>query len=88
MGDVQIAEGVVSAEDGGEAFVLDTRSRHYYRLNPAGLTVWRALESGVEPLAALAERYPSITTDELARDVEGIMTRLLDAGLVQRSSTG
>lgn len=81
-------KGVVSAEDGGEAFLLDTRSRSYYRLNPAGLTIWRALECDEEPLAALAERYPRIAADVLARDVEGILTRLLDAGLVHRSTTG
>ena len=88
MGRVGVAAGVVSVEDGGEAFLLDTRSRRYYRLNEAGLAVWQALELAGDPLGALRERYPSVDHDVLAGDLEGILRQLGEAGLVQRSTTG
>jgi hypothetical protein len=84
VSEIRIADGVVTAEEDGEAFLLDTGSRRYFRLNEAGLTVWQALEDQAEPLVALTERYPQVGRDTLASDLDGILGRLLDAGLVQR----
>lgn len=86
VADIRLAEGVVVVEDGGEAFLLDTRSRRYFRLNEAGLEVWRALERDAEPTAALAARYPAIDQEVAARDVEQICTRLVEAGLARRAT--
>ena len=86
MADIRLAEGVVVVEDGGEAFLLDTRSRRYFRLNEAGLEVWRALERDAEPTAALTARYPTIGPEVAARDVEQICTRLVEAGLARRAA--
>jgi hypothetical protein len=83
--DVRIADGVVVVEDGGEAFLLHTASRRYFRMNETGLEVWRALAAEEEPAAALQARYPSVGADVLDRDVEAICERLLSAGLLHRS---
>lgn len=83
VGEINLVDGIVVAEDGGEAFLLDTRSRRYYRLNEAGFEVWQALATATDPLAALTARYPAVAPDVLARDVESICTQLLSAGLVQ-----
>lgn len=86
MTDLRIADGLVAAEDGGETFLLDTRSRRYYRLNRSGTAIWQALQHDAEPLAALAESYPSADPELLQRDVEAICAELLEAGLVEPSS--
>lgn len=88
MGELQIADGVVTAQDGGEAFLLDTGTRRYYRLNPAGAAVWQAIQTDTDPLAALAARYPTVERAELARDVVAICVTLTEAGLLLRVATG
>lgn len=86
MSDLQIAEGVVTAQDGGEAFLLDTITRRYYRLNPAGVTVWLAIQNDADPLSALAARYPTVDRAELARDVAAICAGLTEAGLLRAAT--
>lgn len=81
-----IADGLVAVEDGGETFLLDTRSRRYYRLNRSGSAIWKALQHHDEPLTALTEAYPRVHPEMLQRDVEGICAELLEAGLVESST--
>jgi hypothetical protein len=85
VAEISVVDGIVVAEDGGEAFLLDTGSRRYYRLNEAGLAVWQAIAAGADPLGALRARHPAVASDVLARDVEVICDHLLSTGLVARS---
>ncbi len=87
MSEVQIADGIVVAQDNGEAFLLDTGTRRYYRLNPAGAAVWQAIQDGADPLATLVALYPAVEQAELARDVAAICASLTEACLL-RSATG
>lgn len=83
---LRIADGLVAAEDGGETFLLDTRSRRYYRLNRSGTAIWRALQHHEEPMVALTASYPSADPELLRRDVEVICAEMLEAGLVEGAS--
>lgn len=85
MGEITVNEGVVLAEDGGEAFLLHTMTRRYYRLNPAGLVLWRALESGADPHAALRGAFPALPGDQAARDAMAFVEALERAGLARRA---
>ena len=79
---VRIAEGVLMHEEEGEAFVLDPGSCRYFALNNTGVVVWRALEAGEDPVAALGRRWPDVAPDKLRDDAAALISRLADAGLV------
>ncbi len=69
-------------EQEGDAFLLHTATGRYFSLNRTGLTVWRALEAGSDPVKALGERWPDVPIDVRRRDAEALIDRLLNAGLV------
>jgi hypothetical protein len=79
---VRIAEGVLMHEQEGDAFLLHTGTGKYFGLNRAGVTIWKALEAGSDPVAALGERWPDVPLDARQRDAEALISQLLDAQLV------
>ena len=79
---VRVSEGILMQEQEGDAFLLHTASGRYFSLNRTGVLVWRALEAGGDPVAALGERWPDIPEDVRRRDAGALIDRLLDAGLV------
>lgn len=84
---MKIADGILMQEQDGEAFLLHTQTGKYFGLNRTGVAIWRALEAGHDPVAALGERWPDVPTDVRARDTEALIDRLYDAGLVIDRST-
>lgn len=76
-------EDVLCHEEEGEAFLLHVPSGRYYGLNPAGLTVWRALEAGQDPVAAVHLRWPATPEDVCQADTERLLDSLAEAGLIQ-----
>jgi hypothetical protein len=78
----ELADGVVLAEEAGSAFLLHVPTGRYYGLNATGLVVWRALDGGADPAAALSAEYPGVDPDLLRRDAEALIERLTGAGLV------
>lgn len=79
---VEVADGILMQEQEGDAFLLHTATGRYFSLNRTGLTVWRALEAGADPVKALGERWPDVPIDVRRRDAEALIDRLLNAGLV------
>lgn len=77
---------VVAHEDKGEGFLLHLDTGCYYTLNRAGMAVWRALESGADPVAALRARYPTTPEADIARDVDVVLTEFQSARLVAPQS--
>ena len=71
-------------EQEGDAFLLHTASGRYFGLNRAGVTIWRALETGADPVQALGERWPDVPVDDLRRDAQVLIDHLLEANLVVR----
>ncbi len=82
--ETKINDGILMQEQGGDAFLLETATGRYFSLNSTGVTVWRALEAGSDPVEALGERWPNVPHDVRRRDAEALIDRLLDAGLVTR----
>lgn len=80
------AEGVVAQEDGGELFLLHLATGHYYTLNRTGTVVWRALETGGDPLDAVRQRWPSVPDAQLSVDVDAVLEQLTKAALVVDAS--
>ncbi len=77
------APDVLLQEQDGEAFLLHVASGRYFGLNRTGLTIWQAIVDEEDPLQALAQRWPAVPDDVRRRDVDALLTALLDAGLVR-----
>ena len=84
---VEVADGILMQEQEGDAFLLHTATGRYFSLNRTGVTVWRALEAGADPVEALGERWPDVPIDVRRRDAEALIDRLLNAGLVTSTRT-
>jgi hypothetical protein len=72
---------VLCHEEVGEAFLLHVPSGRYFGLNPTGLTVWKALVAGEDPLVAVRERWPGTPEDVCRADIDNLLAALADAGL-------
>lgn len=82
----KVADGIIMQEQDGDAFLLHTSSGRYFSLNRTGVAVWRALETGVDPVDALGERWPDIPLEVRRRDAQALIDRLLNAGLLTETS--
>lgn len=79
--------GVLCRELDGETILLDPESGTYYALNEVGSRVWElAAErpSVEEILRRLGEEY-AVDESTLGRDVDALLGRLLDEGLIEVS---
>jgi hypothetical protein len=81
MENAETNQDVLFHEEEGEAFLLHVPSGRYFGLNQAGVVVWKALEAGADPVAALQERWPHQERDGLASDTEHLLKMLEAAGL-------
>lgn len=82
MMQLHVADGVLIHEEQGEAFLLHAGSGRYFGLNAAGVTIWRAIERGEDPVAALGERWPDVPLEARRRDTDALIAHLLAAELV------
>lgn len=82
MMQLRIADGVLIHEEQGEAFLLHAGSGRYFGLNKAGVTIWRALERGDDPVAALGARWPDVPLEARQRDTDALIRHLIAAELV------
>ena len=75
---------VLVQEVGGEAVLLDLRSEKYFGLNAVGLRVWQMLQedSDVKSLRRRMMAEYNVNSAELDRDLDDLLTRLVDAGLL------
>jgi len=70
----------------GELVLLDLRTQTYLSLNEAGAELWPLMVQGVERGAlveALRDRY-GLPPEVAARDVDALLSQLLQADLVHR----
>jgi hypothetical protein len=70
-------------EEAGEAFLLHVPSGRYFGLNPTGLTVWKALAAGEDPLVAVRQRWPGTPEDVCRTDIDNLLAALAAAGLTR-----
>jgi PqqD family protein of HPr-rel-A system len=74
----------LAISDGG--FVFDPLTGHTYNVNDTGLAILRALKEGETPDAIadrLREQFDVDRDEDLARDVEELISRLREHGLVR-----
>jgi hypothetical protein len=81
----QPGAGVLCQELDGETVLLDLASGSYYSLGGTGSRIWELLAAGGAPediVARLVEEYAA-PPEQIARDVDGLLTELERHGLVQ-----
>ena len=82
---VVAAKDQVSCDLAGEAAILNIKSGVYYGLDPVGARIWTLMQ---QP-RAVAEIQNTITgeydvePDRCARDLAGLLDKLLDEGLIE-----
>jgi hypothetical protein len=79
---------VLSQTLGGEVMLLDLKSEQYFGLDAVGTRIWELIgELGDvdRVFAALVAEYDA-EPDTLAADLRSLLTRLVDAGLLQAGS--
>jgi hypothetical protein len=85
---VSASQGVVSCELDGESALLDLDTSRYFRLNPVGTLVWRALAEPktVSALQGVVLEAFDVEPERCARDLEALLAKLSGAGLVEISN--
>ena len=79
-----VSPRVLCQEVAGEAVLLDLETEKYFGLNTVGLRVWQLLQRSGDPgeiFRTLASEY-SVDPDTLAADLQDLLQRLRQAGLV------
>jgi hypothetical protein len=80
-----IADRVLHQEFPDETVLLNLTSAEYFSLNDLGLAVWRLLRAGVdrEGLEAVLLRDYDASPEQVRRDVQGFLDRLLELHLIR-----
>jgi len=87
---VSVSPEVMLQELGGEAVLLDLKSESYFGLDEVGTRIWRLVEQHGDLKvvhATLLEEY-DVESSRLERDLEDLIGRLVEAGLVNVETTG
>jgi hypothetical protein len=81
---VRLSADVIFRELDGEAVLLDFASGRYFGLNAVGTRVWTLLAAGKSVDAAIdvVVHEFDASEDQVARDVEELVTELLSRGLL------
>jgi hypothetical protein len=69
----------------GESVLLDLRSQKYFGLNEVGTRIWQLLqETGdIQAIRDRLLREYEVTPEKLEGDIEDLLGRLLQAGLIE-----
>ena len=81
---VRLSADVIFRELDGEAVLLDFASGRYFGLNAVGTRVWTQLASGAsvdDAVAAVTAEFEA-EPDEIARDVNELVSELVSRGLL------
>lgn len=84
---VEVAPDVVFRQVGGEAVVLDLTTQRYFSLDETGTRMWMLLAEHGD-LTAVHDQLLSeyeVDPDTLHRDLESLVKKLLEAGLLTPS---
>jgi Coenzyme PQQ synthesis protein D (PqqD) len=82
---IEISEGVIWAEVGGDVIILNVETAVYFGLDGSGGHIWRELaeHGSLEKVLQSLNRQFDVAQDELRRDIEDLLNRLVEKGLVQ-----
>ncbi|MEW1654765.1 lasso peptide biosynthesis PqqD family chaperone [Streptomyces sp. NPDC093707] len=83
---ISLAEGVSLAETDSGAVLLDERSGRYWQLNGSGARVLQKLLAGaaLAEAGAAAANGAKVPSDQAEQDVNTLLDKLHQAGLVRR----
>ena len=81
---IRIQDDVLSQEVSGETVLLDLNSESYFSLNELGTRLWQLLkqEGNLENIYTILFEEYEVRDDELRRDLESMISQLLDANLI------
>ena len=86
---IKISDQVLSQEVSGETVLLDLGSEFYFGLDKTGTRIWELLQSGLsieELIGKMLDEF-EVDRETLEADVNALLGRLLDAGLVSVESS-
>jgi len=81
---LKISPEVHSQEVGGETVLLDLQSESYFGLDEVGTRIWQLLQQNGEVQSifeTILDEY-DVEEEQLRRDLEELVEKLLEAGLV------
>ncbi|OLE54007.1 MAG: hypothetical protein AUG51_10310 [Acidobacteria bacterium 13_1_20CM_3_53_8] len=84
---VRVPRDILITKVGGESVILNLRSERYFGLDDTGTEMWAALSDSESIEAAyreLLQKY-DVETDLLRRDLEALVEKLLEQGLIEIS---
>ena len=86
---VKISDQVLSQEVSGETVLLDLQSEFYFGLDKTGTRIWELLQSGLSIQDLIGKMLDEFEVDRqtLEADVNALLEKLLDAGLVSVESS-
>ena len=82
---ITISKDVLAQELDGETVLLDLASESFFGLDQVSTRVWQLLRDGAgraEIIDRLLEEY-EVDRDVLERDIEDLLERLAEAGLIE-----
>ena len=84
---IEISKEVLAQQVSGETVLLDLSGESYFGLDEVGTRIWQLLQEQGDVQKAyntLLEEY-DVDAEQLQTDLEGIITKLKDAGLITLS---
>ena len=76
---------VLSQEVSGETVLLDLNGESYFGLDEVGTRIWQLLQNHIDAQkihATLLQEY-DVSSEQLQRDMDELITKLADAGLIE-----
>lgn len=84
MDKLVISDDVLSQEVSGETVLLDMKSEQYFGLDEVGTRIWQLLREGNsrERVLEVMQNEYEASRRQLAADLDDLLKRLLEAGLI------
>jgi hypothetical protein len=82
---VEINDGVIWRDVGGDVVILNVEAGVYFGIDGSGSQMWRELaeHGSVEKTLASLQQQLDVAPDELKRDLDDLLDKLVQKGLVQ-----
>ena len=82
---IEISDGVIWRDVGGDVVILNVEAGVYFGIDGSGSQMWRELaeHGSVEKTLASLQQQLDVAPDELKRDLDDLLDKLVQKGLVQ-----
>jgi len=82
---IKVLPDVLSQEVSGETVLLDLNSENYFGLNDVGTRIWQLIQEDGDlqkVYDTMLDEY-DVDKKQLGKDMEELVARLVDAGLIE-----